>query len=81
MDRCANCNEPVIKRADGRVLDIKPSTLGIHLPEGGTLTAAEFRKSHYAGTPRGHVAHHCNRAEQQALFDLVLPPQPARRKR
>lgn len=81
MDHCANCKEPVIKRADGRILDAEPSTLGIHRPDKGTLTAAEFRRGHMAGEPCGHIAHHCDPVEQQALFDIVMPERAAGRKR
>jgi hypothetical protein len=79
---CDACGKPVIRRADGKVLDVQPHRLGINRADGGQLTPSQIAKAfHGTGPLLGHIAHHCKPIEQEALFDLVMPTRPARRTR
>lgn len=72
---CDQCGRPVIKRPDGKTLDVQPHRLGINRPDAGQLTPSQIARAfHGTGPLAGHIAHHCNPIEQEALFDIVMPP-------
>ena len=81
-DYCDTCGQAVIIRADGKVLDAEPHRLGINRADAGQLTPSQIAKAfHGTGPLLGHVAHICNPIEQEALFDMVLPTRPAKKRR
>lgn len=77
--RCARCGLPVLVRGDGRMLDVEPTALGIHLPNGGTVTPLQAALAWHGKAPAvGHATHRCSAIEQGVLFDV---PEPVRERR
>jgi hypothetical protein len=79
---CDTCNAPIIRRADGKVLNAEPHRLGINRADGGQLAPSQIAKAfHGTGPLLGHIAHICDPVEQEALFDMVMPARPAKKRR
>jgi hypothetical protein len=79
---CETCGKPVIRRDDGKILDAEPHRLGINRADAGQLAPSQIAKAfHGTGPLLGHIAHICNPIEQEALFDMVLPTRPTKKRR
>lgn len=78
-DFCGRCGLPVIRREDGRVIDLAPSRHGLHLPKGGTVTPVQAVLAWREQIkPVGHETHRCPAIEQGALFEIDAPARGGR---